>query len=96
MKLLPKNIIFGYFLERILCAFFIFLTLSVIIIAIFDILISSIIISNWQAIYLPVITRWGSHHTCLQSFFASKKALQVKLIYYFIKIKNYYLLIFIL
>ena len=26
---------------------------------------------------LPVITRWGSHHTCLQSFLASKKALQV-------------------
>lgn len=26
---------------------------------------------------LPVITRWGSHHACLQSFLASKKALQV-------------------
>ncbi|CAB5193535.1 unnamed protein product [Rhizophagus irregularis] len=25
---------------------------------------------------LPVITRWGSHHICLQSFLASKKALQ--------------------
>jgi hypothetical protein len=32
---------------------------------------------------LPVITRWGSHHICLQSFLASKKALQVKPIYYF-------------
>ncbi|GES87423.1 uncharacterized protein LOC103277764 [Rhizophagus clarus] len=25
---------------------------------------------------LPVITRWGSHYICLQSFLASKKALQ--------------------
>ena len=32
---------------------------------------------------LPVITRWSSHHLCLQSFLASKKALQVKSIYYF-------------
>ena len=31
---------------------------------------------------LPVITRWGSHHICLQSFLASKKALQVNFIYY--------------
>lgn len=32
---------------------------------------------------LPVITRWGSHHTCLQSFLGSKKALQV-IIYIFV------------
>jgi len=37
---------------------------------------------------LPVITRWGSHHTCLQSFLASKKALQVNLYIIFKKFKK--------
>jgi hypothetical protein len=35
---------------------------------------------------LPIITRWGSHYTCLKSFISSKKALQVKYIL-FLKLK---------
>ena len=37
---------------------------------------------------LPVVTRWGSHHICLQSFLASKKALQVKFILFLKDLKS--------
>jgi hypothetical protein len=45
-------------------------------------------IGNTIKFNLPVITRWGSHHICLQSFLASKKALQVNLYIIFEEFKS--------